>query len=75
MSFKPEIEVFGEEGKFYPNGLNFATQEEAEKYGQNKCWNWTLAKDYRVVEVSDEEFPVNYKWVDGEGVVAVKGSV
>ncbi len=67
MSFKPEFEVYGEEGKFYSNGQNFATYEEAEKSAINRSFNWMLVKNYRVAEVSDEEFPVNYKWDEEKG--------
>ena len=69
MSFKPEFEVYGEEGNFYQNGQNFATREEAEASASNRFSNWTMAKSYRVVEVPDAEFPVNYKWTPGKGDV------
>lgn len=74
MSFKPEIQVIGEE-PFYRNGVTFATHEEAEKSAYSLFSRWMIARDYRVAEVSDEEFPVNYKWVDGEGDVPIEGSV
>jgi hypothetical protein len=72
MSFKPEIEVTGEAGQWYQNGQTFATMEEAEKSASNRFYNWTSATGHRAVEVSSEEFPVNYKWVDGVGDVRIE---
>ena len=69
MSFKPEFEVFGEEGTSYQNGQNFATCEEAEKSAYNRACNWFAVKNWRAVEVPDSEHPVNYKWDDEIGDV------
>jgi hypothetical protein len=71
MSWKYEIKVCGDP-KFYQNSVVLATKEEAEKAGRNKHWNWTQAEEYRVVEVDE---PVNYKWVDGEGIVSVEEAI
>ena len=68
MSWMYEIKVYGDP-KFYRNSVVFATKEEAEKAGYNKFFNWFSADEYRVVEVDE---PVNYKWVDGEGLVSVE---
>jgi hypothetical protein len=71
MSFKPEVEVVGEKGKWYQNGQTFATREEAEKSARNRFNSWFSCTDHRAVEVSSEEFPVNYMWVDGVGDVRI----
>lgn len=47
------------------NSLAFATKEEAEAYGSDLYGRWTIPTGYEVRE-SDE--PVNYRWVDGEGL-------
>lgn len=60
MSFKPEIKVFNDD-KFYQNGQNFATYDEAFESARDRYNCWTMADAYRVVEVDSAEFPVNYK--------------
>lgn len=74
MSFKPEMEVCGESGKWYQNGQTFATREEAEKSAYNRFYNWTSATGHRAVEVDSKEFPVNYRWVEGVGDVSIEHS-
>lgn len=61
MSWKPEFQT-DNTGKWYRNGVAFATKQEAEGNASAKAWAWTLVRDFRAVE-SDE--PVNYRWVDG----------
>lgn len=68
MTFKPEFEVYGEEGKWYDNGETYATKEEAEESAYMRFLAWTMVKNYRVAEVSEEEHPVTYKMVDGKRV-------
>jgi hypothetical protein len=65
MSFKTEIKVFNDP-KFYPNGVAFATKNEADFYGRYKINTWMMADAYQVVE-SDE--PVNYAWSPTEGLI------
>lgn len=67
MSFKAEFLCYGEK-EYATNAVAFATREEAEAYGFNKMYNWTLVNEYRTFE-SDE--PVNYKWEDGVGLVRI----
>ena len=58
MSFKPEVEVVNEPGKFYSNNLAFATYAEALYSARDLMNRWLLVTDCRTVE-SDQE--VNYK--------------
>jgi hypothetical protein len=67
MSWKPAVQVFGEE-PFYTNGQTFATKDEAEKSARNRMFNWTLVRDCRADESNE---PVNYKWVEGIGDVSL----
>lgn len=66
-SYKPEVQT-GTDPNWYGNALRFATREEAEKNVRNLMDRWLLVVDTRVVESDD---PVNYRWVDGEGLVSV----
>jgi len=67
-NYRYEIKVYNEK-PFYSNAVVFATNEEADRAGASKLWNWTMAEDYRVVETDD---PVNYAWEDGVGVVSIE---
>jgi hypothetical protein len=67
-AYKPAVKVYGEPA-FYRNGQTFATYEEARKSAANRAWNWTMVERHRVDEVDTAEYPINYKWVDGEGDV------
>lgn len=62
VSYKPEV-VADSTGKFYGNGLRFATYEEAFASARDLAGRWLLVTDYRAVESED---PVNYKLVDGQ---------
>lgn len=64
MNFKPEIKV---EGKWYPNGLVFATREEAEDAARDKYMMWSSAEDWRAVESNNE--PVNATRLAGSTVL------
>jgi hypothetical protein len=65
MSYKPEVLV---EGEWAPNGLAFATREEAELYGRDLLARWFVPVDSRAVE-SDET--VNYRRLPDGGIEAV----
>jgi hypothetical protein len=68
MSFKTEIKVFNDP-KFYPNGIAFETENEAEAYGSYKMGTWwPRSHAYRVVESTE---PVNYRWDNAVGLVDV----
>lgn len=67
MSYKTQIKVY-DDPEFYDNAVRFASADEAEAYGKNKLWNWTMAEKYRVVESSD---PVNYRWDETKGTVRI----
>ena len=57
MSFKPIIKTIGD-SKFYPNGLCFATREEAEFSAKDIYSRWMMATEWGVEESDD---PVNYR--------------
>lgn len=63
MNWKPEVLV---EGKWYQNGLTFATQAEAEASAKDLFNRWMACAGHRAVEVDAEANPVNYAIVDGE---------
>jgi hypothetical protein len=63
MSYKPEVMVMGEPGKWHGNGLRFATLQEAQDNARDLARRWTLVIDHRAVESPD---PVGYAWVNGE---------
>lgn len=61
MSWRPEV-IADNSGKWTPNGLRFATKEEAEANARDLSSRWVSVRNWRVVE-SDE--PVNYVYRDG----------
>jgi len=62
MSWKPEV-IADSSGKWIPNGLRFATRQEAEDNARDLSWRWTAVRDTRATESDD---PVNYRWADGK---------
>ncbi len=62
MSFKPEV-IADSSGKWTPNGLAFATREEAERWAADLSMRWLLVREWRAVE-SDEK--VNSRIVDNK---------
>jgi hypothetical protein len=66
-SWKPEV-IADSSGQWCGNGLRFATKEEAEQNVKNLASRWMLVEQTRVVESDD---PVNYRWIDGQGLEAV----
>ena len=63
MSWKPEVQVAGEDDKWLGNALRFATQQEAEDNARNLMSRWMLVTATRATESED---PVNYKWADNK---------
>ena len=61
-SYKPQVETFTDPGKFFGNGLAFATFDEAYLNARDLSHRWMLVKDYRAIE-SDEQ--VTHSYVDG----------
>lgn len=57
MSWKPELQVSGENG-WHTNALRFATKEEAEASAKELYGRWTMATAWRAAECED---PVNYR--------------
>ena len=62
MSWKPEV-IADASGKWCPNGVAFATREEAEASASDLAMRWLAVRDWRAVE-SDE--PVTHKIEDGK---------
>lgn len=52
VSWKVEVQA-DSTGTWAGNGLRFATQAEAEKYGADLAWRWTAVREWRTVESSD----------------------
>jgi hypothetical protein len=67
MSWKPAVQVFGEE-PFYTNGLTFASEREAMDSAEALSNRWFLVRDFRAEEVDTAENPVNYKRENGKDV-------
>lgn len=62
MSFKVQVQVVND-AKWYDNGLRFATQEDAEAYGQDLHGRWMQTEKYQTVECDDAP---NSVFVDGK---------
>lgn len=58
MSFKAEV-IADNSGKWVSNGCVFATREEAQGYVDDLWSRWTLVRERRVVESTEE---VNDRW-------------
>lgn len=69
-NYKPQFKVYGEKD-FYGNGQTFATREEAEGSAVDRYFRWTMAEDWRVIEVDEAEYPVTYKWSEEGGDVHI----
>lgn len=70
MSFKPEVQVIGDD-KFYDNNLAFETYEEAMYSARDLMTRWALVRDYRAVPSTE---PVNYKLNLATGVMEAVGA-
>lgn len=68
MSWRPEV-IADNSGQWTPNGLRFATREEAEANVQNLAARWYLVRETRVVECDD---PVNYRWDFERGLLPIE---
>lgn len=62
MSWRPEV-IADSSGAWTPNGLRFATKEEAEQSALDLSMRWTAVRDTRATENSD---PVNYSYTNGK---------
>ena len=60
MSYAPEV-ITDSTGKWYGNGLRFATEQEAIDNAADLPMRWAAVRDMRAVESSD---PVNYSYVN-----------
>jgi len=61
-SWKSEV-IADRSGKWYSNGVRFATKQEADDYGRDLMGRWTLVTDVRSTEADE---PVTHLWQDGE---------
>jgi hypothetical protein len=62
VSWRPEF-IADDSGKWVPNGMRFATKEEAEIHAKDTERRWMLVRQTRVVPSPD---PVNYRIVKGD---------
>jgi hypothetical protein len=62
QSWRPEV-VADAGGKWTPNGLCFATRDEAYRWAQDLSYRWILVSKYRAMPCSE---PVNYRY-DADG--------
>ena len=62
MSFTAELQVVND-SKWYPNGLFFATREEAHSYMNHKLSTWYATTAGRVV---NSKQPVTHKFENGK---------
>lgn len=60
MSWRPEV-IADSSGQWTPNGLRFATKEEAEASALDLSMRWTAVRETRAAESTD---PVNYTYID-----------
>ena len=60
MSWRPEV-IADSSGKWCPNGLRFATREEAEQNVFDLSMRWIAVRETRVVESDDAP---NYTYHD-----------
>lgn len=62
MSWRPEV-IADNTGQWLPNGLRFATKEEAEANARDLGMRWIAVRDTRAAESED---PVNYTYINGK---------
>lgn len=60
MSFKPQVQISGEEG-WKDNALRFATEDEAARYAAGLYSRWALTTAHQAAPSDD---PVNYRLAD-----------
>jgi hypothetical protein len=61
-SWRPEVQT-DDTGQWYPNGLRFATEQEAYANAKDLSYRWTAVCEYRAAESDDEP---NYTYHGGE---------
>ena len=67
MSWKPQVQVRGEDG-WHTNAMVFETEAEARQWAEGLYYRWMVTRAYGAVEVDTANNPVNYKMVDGQAV-------
>lgn len=65
-NWRPEVST-DSSGKWYPNGLVFASEEEAYRWAKDLALRWTLVRDWRAAPTND---PVN-RAIVGDDVVII----
>lgn len=58
MSYKVEVKTPGDR-TWTSNGLRFATEDAARKYGTDLNWRWTAVEAWQVTPSDD---PVTHRW-------------
>ena len=61
MSFRPMV-IADSTGKWYGNGLRFATWEEAKASAVSLSMRWTAVRE---IDVHESDDPVTHRIVDG----------
>ena len=64
-SYKAEVEVAGEPGRWHSNGIRLATRGEGEAYAADLARRWQLVVRHRAAESPD---PATHSF--GDGVLA-----
>jgi hypothetical protein len=54
--YRVEVKVKGESG-FYPNGLRFPTEADAQEYAQNLWSRWLAVEQYHIVKAGFDDEP------------------
>jgi hypothetical protein len=62
VSWRPEV-IADSSGQWYPNGLRFATEQEAIDSARDLFDRWILVREYRAAPSND---PVNYRYENGQ---------
>jgi hypothetical protein len=61
-SYRPEV-IADSSGEWLPNGLRFATKQEAENSAHDLMMRWTAVRECRAAESDDEP---NYTYHNGQ---------
>jgi hypothetical protein len=61
-SYRPEV-IADDTGQWYPNGLRFATKEEAENSARDLSLRWIAVREWRAAESDDAP---NYTYHNGQ---------
>lgn len=62
QSWRPEV-IADETGKWTPNALRFATEEEAARWARELSFRWMAVRQHRAAPSSD---PVTHRYTGGK---------